>query len=241
LPKIRSFAAESTIHFTGMMRKGKEPPNICSAKSKKIMKIYGYGEDALTLWSLTTGLSEFLRQCDDSTPTDDKTVYFRPSFGRRAPNPHGKPSVFGEFDAIVTTHKAHYLVEAKWNTSSELDEDILTVESRQCRRHGVLRWYVENWKKSQPISWSEFRSSFRELFEATFGTLTIPTPGTKLAKNLEFILSALVEQDLPLFDVLLFITVKPSVQPKAVRPERFRLVVMTAENAGGDGFIDLNK
>jgi hypothetical protein len=203
--------------------------------------MYGYGEDALTLWAMTKGLPEFLEQLNDTTLAEDAIVLFRPSFGRRSPNPNAIPSVFGEFDAIVCTSLATYLVEGKWNSSSELTETTLTVADRQKRRHRVLRWYYDNWRQSNSRSWSDFRDRKKKAFEAAFPGLTIPTAGTTLAKNLAFVLAIICRRAVPLVDVLLFSTVSETVRPTAVNPPEFRLVVMHVHSIGGDGFIYFGK
>jgi len=201
--------------------------------------MYGYGEDALTLWAMTKGLRAFLDQLNDSTATGEAVVYFRPSFGRRSPNPNATPSVFGEFDAIVVTEIASYLVEGKWNSSAELQETTVTVADRQRRRHRVFRWYRDHWRQMASLSWAEFRERTKADFESAFPGLTIPTAGTTLAKNLEFVLSGVCRRDIPLVDVLLFSTVRHAIRPTVVDPPEFSLVVMHAQAVGGDGFIEL--
>ena len=197
----------------------------------------GYGEDALTLWAITRGLPSFLRQLEDDTPAKEVLVLFRPSFGRRSPNANATPSVFGEFDAIVRSRYANYLVEGKWNSSSELKETIVDITERQKRRHRVMRWYYENWQPEGEQSWADFRGRSKVSFERAFPGLTMPTAGTTLAKNLEYVLALMKEKDLPLYDVLLFSTVHAGLRPSSVNPASFRLVVMNVEAVSGDGFI----
>ena len=201
--------------------------------------MYGYGEDALTLYAMTKGLRVFLDQLNDPTPTDEAMVYFRPSFGRRSPNPNATPSVFGEFDAIVVSGLAAYLVEGKWNSSAELQETVVTVAERQQRRHKVFRWYHEKWRQEMPVSWADFRAQTKADFESAFPGLTIPTAGTTLAMNLQFVLTGLCLRHIPLVDVLLFSTIHENVRPVAVEPPNFRLVILRAHSIGGDGFIEL--
>ena len=201
--------------------------------------MYGYGEDTLTLYAMTKGLRVFLDQLYDTTPTDEAVVYFRPSFGRRSPNPNATQSVFGEFDAIVATRSAIYLVEGKWSGSAELQDATLTVADVQRRRHKVFRWDHKHWKEKMPSSWAHFRAQTKEAFEDAFPGLTIPTAGTKLAKNLEFVLSGVCQRDVPLVDVLLFSTVHLNVCPTAINPPEFKLVVIHAPSIGGAGFIEL--
>lgn len=200
----------------------------------------GYGEDALTLWGMTMGLQSFLRQLDDDTPAKEALVFFRPSFGRRSQNRSATPSVFGEFDAIVRSRSANYLVEAKWNSSSELSESTLDIAERQQRRHKVMRWYYEHWQREPKGSWTDFGKRSKPSFEAAFPGLTIPTAGTTLAKNLEYVLTLMKENELPLYDVLLFLSVHRGLRPNTVNPDYFRLVMMNVEAVGGDGFIRID-
>ena len=201
----------------------------------------GYGEDALTLWGMTQGLPRFLRQLKDDTPPEEALVIFRPSFGRRSPNPNAIPSVFGEFDAIVRSRQANYLVEGKWNSSSELKKSVLEVAERQERRHRVMRWYYQNWQQEDRESWADFRRRSKASFEAAFRGLTMPTAGTTLAMNLEYILALMKEKELPLYDVLLFSTVHAGLRPSGVKPDSFRLVVLHVESIGGNGYIRMDR
>jgi len=201
--------------------------------------LYGYGEDALTLYALSRGLRDFLNQLNDDTTEDKVIVYFRPSFGRRSPTRNATPSVFGEFDAIVISEKASYLVEGKWNSSAELKDRIITVTEGQQRRHKVFRWYYEKWRMNIPPTWADFRLKFKNDFESVFPNLTIPTSKTRLAKNLEFVLRKLFQRDIPLIDVLLFSTIEKEAPPFSVEPSEFKLVIMQVQSVGGDGFIKL--
>ena len=65
-----------------------------------MIKIYAYGEDALTLWALKEPLGQILKNLEDESDPDECIAFFRPSFGRRG----GDRSVqFGEFDLILIT------------------------------------------------------------------------------------------------------------------------------------------
>jgi len=48
-----------------------------------MLKIFGYGEDALTLWFVNTKTSTILEELKDKTTPSDCLVFYRPSFGRR--------------------------------------------------------------------------------------------------------------------------------------------------------------
>lgn len=45
-------------------------------------RIFGYGEDALTLWFLNKKTSTVLEEFKDKTSPSDCLVFYRPSFGR---------------------------------------------------------------------------------------------------------------------------------------------------------------
>ena len=80
-----------------------------------MVRIMGYGEDALTFWALTHRLSDVLRDFDIGWNEDDFRVIYRPSFGRG-----GRTKAnFGEFDAIIATSQHFLPVESKWGSSSE--------------------------------------------------------------------------------------------------------------------------
>ncbi len=76
------------------------------------MPLLGYGEDALTLHAFTSGLAELFRQLGDPTDTKDSIRFFRPSFGRRSslPGAASARAAFGEFDGVIGSAKAVYLV-----------------------------------------------------------------------------------------------------------------------------------
>jgi hypothetical protein len=119
------------------------------------MPIFGYGEDALTLWALTQRLGVLLDALDDSSKPDDALVFFRPSFGRRGASEtweegQSRASQFGEFDAIIATPQRIALVEAKRGQASELLGDTISLRSEQVRRHAIMRWYVNNWRAMNP-------------------------------------------------------------------------------------------
>src|SRR5512143_1712426 len=95
-------------------------------------RIFGYGEDALTYWAVTSRLGEMLQALGDKSLPADATVIYRPSFGRRGsigPTATNEQysAEFGEFDAILGTRQAVYLVESKWDSSSEIRDDQITL------------------------------------------------------------------------------------------------------------------
>ena len=165
------------------------------------MEILGYGEDALTFHALSTGFTELLRNLGDDTDPAAAVRFFRPSLGRRGAAPDGKPrSEFGEFDAIIGTARAVYLVEAKWSASSELKGTDLTLRPEQKRRHQAFRAYLTAWRATPTAGWPEFAQAVRPHLPAG---IVPPTDGTTLAKNLAFVLGRLQGCGDEVVDVLL--------------------------------------
>ncbi len=80
-------------------------------------KIFGSGEDTLTLWLLKHQESKILDEFKDYTKTSDCLAFYRPSFGRSG----GEDSAeFGEFDAILVSLENLYLIESKWDFRGNL-------------------------------------------------------------------------------------------------------------------------
>lgn len=156
---------------------------------------YVYGEDALTLWVLTKRLKQFLGQLDDFTSPEKAIVFFRPSFGRR----YG----FGEFDAIVKTSKALYLVESKWSKTK--------IGDVQIKRHEKIKWCCTEWEKQarEHQTWEDFRHAYKAQFENP--KIELPqNPDSVVAKNLKFVFDLIADKDIPIMNVLLLF--KPNEQ-----------------------------
>jgi len=161
------------------------------------MRILGYGEDFLTFWAITTKLRDILSQLGDNSDPRECSIFYRPSFGRRA----GKGrSEFGEFDALIVATESVYLVEAKWDGSlAHWPHNTLELSDTQVRRHEIFRWYNENWNGE---NWDDFARRHAEEFKRKFRK-TIPRKGTLLTKNLTTILSKTMGKKV--VDVLLFL------------------------------------
>ena len=127
-----------------------------------------------------------------------------------------KRSEFGEFDALIVTSEAAYLIEAKWGSSQENDNGEVRLRNEQQRRHKVFRWYLSQWRQLMPTSWPDFRQRCLRVFEAEFPSMTMSGPGT-----------------------VLFVSVDGSNMPTRVWPESFRLVPLKAQSVGGAGYIRL--
>ena len=169
------------------------------------MTILGYGEDALTLHALVNGLPAIFASLGDDTDAAKALVFYRPSFGRRGARSDGPPgSQFGEFDAIIGTLRAVYLVEAKRSGSGEMKGDDLQLRPEQLTRHLAFRAYFEEWRRGGLHEWVPFGARMRTAFESWGLRLEPPPAGTRLAKNLAYVLGRLDICGSHLVDVLLF-------------------------------------
>jgi len=164
--------------------------------------LFGYGEDALTLWAVTEKIDLILRQLNDPEP-EYCTILYRPSFGR---------SQYGEFDAIIITTSKAYLVESKWDGSEGTS---IGMEAHQIRRHKILEWYHDNWKGEVGEDWDEFarknNPAFREEFKFFVGekekrvemSKYIPSSDTILGQNLQTVLDLIIDKEIE--NVLLYL------------------------------------
>jgi hypothetical protein len=174
------------------------------------MRLLGYGEDALTLWALQHRLDEIMINLGDSG-SNVLEVFFRPSFGRRshsrstgAPGPQ-----FGEFDAIVVSSRGVYLVEAKWTGSGEVAEPTAVLRQEQLRRHRVFREYLRCWIAGSYKDWDAFAGGVPRLTwfseEQLESSFTVAPIGSRLARNLEFVLRSCALGGNQIVDVLLVV------------------------------------
>jgi len=169
---------------------------------RTLTTLFGYGEDALTLWAVTEKIDLILKKLNDPEP-EFCTVFYRPSFGR---------DQYGEFDAIIFTAPKAYLVESKWDGSGGTS---IKLEEHQIRRHEILKWYHKNWKGEVGEDWDEFAEKNNPDFRDEFtyfveknGKMVkmfkyIPSSDTILSKNLQTVLDLIIDKDLE--DVLLYL------------------------------------
>jgi hypothetical protein len=164
---------------------------ICPPNSREgIMKIFGYGEDGLTYWALTTRLPNILRQLKDDTPPAECTFFFRPSFGR-AGGPNSPQ--FGEFDAILGTKRAVYLIESKWDHVVDHPRPAVVLEEVQITRHRIFTWLRDRWHEGPRENWDVFRDAVQDDFTNAFPNRPLAPGHRLLARNLEYILRYLDE------------------------------------------------
>jgi len=153
-------------------------------------KLFGYGEDAFTLWALKKRISEILHKLNDQSNPSDCLKFFRPSFGRSGGSGSAQ---FGEFDSILASSEDIYLIESKWDNFSENLSDEITLDNEQILRHKILSWYFMNWTANHYLDWREFINTVQNDFITKFPDRKIAPAGSLLAQNLEFVLNKLLE------------------------------------------------
>lgn len=206
------------------------------------MRMIGYGEDALTLRSVTERLPELLSQLGDQSDPDSALVLFRPSFGRRSGSREGgRGASFGEFDAVVATGAGVYLIEAKWSRSSETHhKETVVLRDEQIRRHEVMKWYLRRWRELRPTSWELFRTDVKEEFEAAFPTLTVPRHDQHLGENVEYVLQLLADCGEKVVDVLLYADADGLQCPPLPEGSQFRAISIIFDDVHRTGFFPLS-
>ena len=190
-------------------------------------KIFGYGEDAFTLWALKHHTAKILEAFQDQTNPSDCLIFFRPSFGRSG----GKDSVeFGEFDAILASSENIYLIESKWDNFSDFNEEKVTIKSVQKIRHHIFRWYLTRWNPKYSKDWQGFVRDHTPDFKKKFSGKKIAPSDSLLARNLQFILTMLqrycknLSSERNIKNVLLFFYDKNRSTPPIKISENFNLV-----------------
>lgn len=151
------------------------------------MKILGYGEDALTLWTLKQHVSKILNEFQDKTTISDCLVFYRPSFGRAGGE---NSSEFGEFDAIIASKENIYLIESKWDNLTEFNKTELILGKEQTLRHEIFSWYLIHWKKKYFGNWQAFVNEHQKDFKINHKTIA---QNSLLSRNLESILNKIQE------------------------------------------------
>ena len=206
-------------------------------------RIFGYGEDAFTLWALRHRKSEFLKEFQDKTSPSDCLVFYRPSFGRSGEKISAQ---FGEFDAILISSENIYLIESKWDNFSRNRNDAITLEPCQELRHPILLWYILHWDEKYSKNWGSFVKEKRENFKKEFTGRRLAPTGSLLATNLEFILTATqkhfgrVPSKQNVKNVLLFFYDKDKSTPPANLPKGFSLVAIDYSKEITGNFIYLD-
>lgn len=150
-------------------------------------KIFGYGEDTLTLWLLKNHPNEILKRFNDKTQPSDCLAFYRPSFGRSG----GQGSAeFGEFDGMLASKENVYLIESKWDNHRQTNQFELMLRPEQTARHEVFRWYLNHWSNKYSNDWTSFAGEKGLSFPSS---KKIAPEGSLLAMNLQHILKQLHE------------------------------------------------
>jgi hypothetical protein len=153
-----------------------------------MVRILGYGEDAFTLWALENRMLNILESLKDESAPSDCIAFYRPSFGRRGGE---KNPEFGEFDAIIASHKSIYLIESKWDFLFPSKKKEIAVKRGQVLRHDILSWYLTSWDEKYFGEWDKFARENEKDFLKEFNGKPIATSDSLLATNLESILNSL--------------------------------------------------
>lgn len=172
----------------------------------EVPKLIGYGEDALTYWALTKKLDLILKELEDDSQRDDCLVLYRPSFGRGriVRKPSDRKAEFGEFDAILSTTRAVYLIESKWDNLSENKKVVIELSDVQILRHKTFAWYYDHWKVGS--DWTKFVERYGDNFEGEFGKWQrkIAPPRSLLSENLQYVLNQMHNPNKELKNSLLY-------------------------------------
>jgi hypothetical protein len=207
-------------------------------------QIIGYGEDALTYWAITSKLDEILRALGDKSYPSATVIIYRPSFGRRGrtgshPDQEQLSAEFGEFDAILGTPQAVYLVESKWDSAPKTGTYWISLNAAQSLRHEIMRWYLQTWQTSQPKDWLTFVEQEETTFRSSFPGNKLAPVDSRLAQNLEYVLNTLGKCGPQVQDVLLFIGQMTSQKPVGVKPDGFKLVNLAYQPLIPSGYFKI--
>jgi len=206
-------------------------------------KIFGYGEDAFTLWALKHRTSDILKSFRDQTAPSGCLIFYRPSFGRSGGD---ESAEFGEFDAILASSENIYLIESKWDNLSEFNNDEVTIRTEQEIRHCIFSWYIMQWDKKYFNDWEGFRKEKMDDFQKKFPKKRIALPNSLLAINLEFILTILQKHcggfssEHNIKNVLLFFYNRQKSTPPTTTSRDFNLVSIDYSQEITGNFITLD-
>jgi len=206
-------------------------------------EIFGYGEDAFTLWVLKHYKSKILKHFQDKTSPSDCLVFYRPSFGRSG----GEQSAeFGEFDAILVSSENIYLIESKWDNLASFKNSKITLRQEQKMRHRIFSWYILHWDEKYSDDWECFVKEQKDDFQKEFKKRRIAPAGSLLATNLEFILTMLqkhfgeVSSEQNIKNVLLFFHNRNKSTPPTKITKGFNLVAIDYSEEIRVNFIPLD-
>jgi hypothetical protein len=165
------------------------------------MNTIAYGEDGLTLWALTCRLQKVLDKLEDRSDRSRCIVVYRPSFGRSGGS---ESAQFGEFDAILITPLAVYLIESKWDNVSNARKDRVVLDDVQITRHRIFAWLRRKWQERSPRNSDDFRNQVQGEFTSTFPNRPLARSDRLLARNLVYLLQRLKDHPGEIINVLLY-------------------------------------
>jgi hypothetical protein len=150
------------------------------------MRVYGYGEDVLTLCALQRNFVDLLNCLDDKSYPAGCEVFYRPRFGRATGDDQPE---FGQFNFIILSRQCLYLGETKWDKRLEAIRDgVIAVEPEEKRRHEIFKFYLDHWAFGSYRDWAEFREQAQPLISKR-----LPAAETRLASNLRTVLAVIKE------------------------------------------------
>jgi hypothetical protein len=110
------------------------------------MKVFGYGENPLTFWTLTDEkkVNAILERFDDIRK-ENCSIYLWPSIGRGTRWDKIKEIFIGEFDAILLNGDNVYCIESKWDGSGEFkaSKKTIKIKAGQATRHLIFQCFIE--------------------------------------------------------------------------------------------------
>ena len=175
-------------------------------------RIFGYGEDSLTYWALSTQLTQILVNLHDDTPQEQCQVFYRPSF-RRSGGPTS--SQFGEFEAIIQSSRSTYLIESKWDHLNPAPNEVV-LQPVQILRHSIFKWMHRKWAELQPTSWPDFLNRAGTEFKLEFNGRTLANSGRLIARNCTELLVLLARGPAAMSNVLLYFASRGDAIPSSV-------------------------
>jgi len=210
------------------------------------MKVIGYGEDGLTYRGLTQELPDVLAALEgpEHSKPAECLLFFRPSFGRAG---GFRSSQFGEFDAILATERAVYLIETKWDGSSSLGRDAVVLDFRQVLRHQIFEWMRKAWMEPCPPDWATFANDNQVPFALAFQDKPMAPEGSRLANNLGYILKKLSDFASKTKHVLLYFHREGQAIPATVQavgipglPIQFEIIPRVYHPLNPGGYFEIS-
>ncbi|HEX8201544.1 MAG TPA: hypothetical protein VF590_13750 [Isosphaeraceae bacterium] len=149
--------------------------------------------------------------------------------------------MIGEFDAILATDLAVYLIEAKWNNSPQSFKRSVLLKKHQEDCHRVFHDMRLAWQDHNPADWAEFLNLFPDGFHGH----PLAPPDSTLAKNTSFLLARLQDRPRATHHVLLYFHRAATVNVHEVLSESgqpidgFQIVTKQVETFEGCSYFSI--